>query len=205
VFCFLFYILSILCTVTSQSAHNRISVVCSWFSQYHLTVHARETKLLCSVNLLTASATSSFTIDCSLFRSSFLQLYIFGHFNNRCDSRLATRYGLGGPEIESRCSRDIPHPSGPTHPASPTTGTRSFQGVRRPRRVVNSPPLSNVGVKGMVEPYFYSPLWLYSKVRWWNLPFLPVIRGIWPFQYKPSPFSISKFPAWGVIYRFYLS
>ena len=49
---------------------------------------------------------------------------------------IATRYGLDGPGIESRCGgRDFPHPSRPAlgaHPASYTTCTGSFPGVKRP-------------------------------------------------------------------------
>ena len=62
---------------------------------------------------------------------------------------IATRYGMEGPEIESRLDRDIPHPSIPTlrvHPASYTMGTGSFPGVQRIRRGGDypSPPSAEV-------------------------------------------------------------
>ena len=172
-------------------------------------MHSKVTKFLSSVNLLPVStslnAIFSFTIDRSLFTSSFLQLYIFRHFENRWDSRLATRYRLGGPGIESRWGREFSQPSGPTHPTSPTMCSWSFQGVRRPRRVFNNPLLSNVLVKEIVQPYFYSPsvsLWRGNMVKF---AFTSRIRGFLPLQWAPLPFSISKFPAWAVLYHFCLS
>ena len=56
---------------------------------------------------------------------------------------IATRYGLGGPGIESRWARDFSHPSraalGPTQP--PIQWYRvAFLRVKRPRRGVNHPP-----------------------------------------------------------------
>jgi hypothetical protein len=53
--------------------------------------------------------------------------------------RTATRYGLGGPEIESRWRRDFPQTGPGAHPASYTIGTGSFPGVQRPGRGVNHP------------------------------------------------------------------
>jgi hypothetical protein len=57
---------------------------------------------------------------------------------------IATRYGLDGPGIESRCGvRDFPHPYRPSlgaHPASYTMVTGSFLGVKRSGRGVNHPP-----------------------------------------------------------------
>jgi len=46
----------------------------------------------------------------------------------------AARYGLEGPEIESRCGR----PWGP--PSLLYNGYRVFPGVKRPRRDVDHPP-----------------------------------------------------------------
>jgi hypothetical protein len=63
-----------------------------------------------------------------------------------CDSSvgIATSYGLGGPGIESRWRRDIPHPSrtalGPSQPPI-QWGTGSFPGVKRPGSGVDHPPL----------------------------------------------------------------
>ena len=72
---------------------------------------------------------------------------------------VATRYGLDGPEIESRWGRDFPHPSrsvvGPTQ--HPTMGTGSFRGVKRPERGFNHPPPSSAEVKERVELYLNSP------------------------------------------------
>jgi hypothetical protein len=56
---------------------------------------------------------------------------------------IATRYGLDGPGIESRCGarfsvlvQTVPG----AHPASYTMGARSFQYVKRPVRGVDQPP-----------------------------------------------------------------
>ena len=59
---------------------------------------------------------------------------------------IATRYGLDGPGIESRWSRDFLHPSC-LAPA-----------VKRPVLRVYHPPLSSVEVKERLELYVYSPL-----------------------------------------------
>jgi hypothetical protein len=53
---------------------------------------------------------------------------------------IATRYGLGGPGIESRWGRDFPHPTLPAHPAPYTMGTGSFPEVQRPGRGVDHLP-----------------------------------------------------------------
>jgi hypothetical protein len=57
---------------------------------------------------------------------------------------IATRYGLDGPGIESRCMRD---------PASCTMGTGSFPGVKRPGRGANHPSPFSAEVK---KEYSYS-------------------------------------------------
>ena len=57
---------------------------------------------------------------------------------------IATRYGLDGPGIESRWGARFSASvqTGPGgHPASYTTGTGSFPGVKRPGRGVDHPPL----------------------------------------------------------------
>ena len=62
---------------------------------------------------------------------------------------IETLYGLNGPEIESRWSRDFPHPSRPSggaHPASYTMGTGSFPEVKRPERGVDHPPPSSAEI-----------------------------------------------------------
>ena len=56
---------------------------------------------------------------------------------------IATRYGLGGPGIESRWRRDfLVHTASEDHPASYTMGTGSFQGVKRPGLDDHPPPPS---------------------------------------------------------------
>ena len=76
---------------------------------------------------------------------------------------IVTRYGLGGPGIESRCGWDFSGPvqTGPgAHPASYTMGTGSFPGVKRPGRGVDHPPPSSAEIKEKVELYLFSPLGL---------------------------------------------
>ena len=70
---------------------------------------------------------------------------------------MATRYGLKGPEIESRLGRDFPHPSNPTlGPTQPPV--QWVLGVIRPGRGTDYPPPSIAGVKYRVKLYLYSPL-----------------------------------------------
>ena len=68
----------------------------------------------------------------------------------------ATRYGLDDPGIDSRWERDFPYPSRPAHPASYTTGTGSFPGVKRPGRGVDHPSPYSAEVKERVELYINS-------------------------------------------------
>ena len=88
---------------------------------------------------------------------------------------IATRYGLDGPEIESRwgarLSGTVQTGSG-THPASYTTVSGSLLGVKRPGRDADHPHPSSAEVKERVEPYLYSlcaPSW---PVLRWPLPLL---------------------------------
>jgi hypothetical protein len=69
---------------------------------------------------------------------------------------IATRYGMDVSGIESRWGRDFGTPPG-ARLVSYKTGTVSFLGVERPRRVVNRPPTSSDEVKGRVELCLYSP------------------------------------------------
>ena len=68
---------------------------------------------------------------------------ILVHCRDRDGSvRMSTRYGLGGPGIESRWGArfSVPIQTVPvTHPASNTMGTESFPGVKRPGRGVEHP------------------------------------------------------------------
>jgi len=69
---------------------------------------------------------------------------------------IATRYGLEGPEIESRWEARFSAPvqTGPRdHPASCTMGTGSFLGAKRPGRRVNHTPPSRAEVKERVGLY----------------------------------------------------
>jgi len=73
---------------------------------------------------------------------------------------IATRYGLDGPRIESRCGVRFSAPvqTDPgAHPAPYTVGTGSFPGVQRPGRGVEHPPPSSAEVKERVGLYHYSP------------------------------------------------
>jgi len=73
---------------------------------------------------------------------------------------IATRYGLGGPRLESRWGeRDFPLRSKDVvRPSQPATGYRiSFPGVKLPGRGVDHPPPSRTEVKARVELYLRSP------------------------------------------------
>jgi hypothetical protein len=69
--------------------------------------------------------------------------------------RIATRYGLDGPGIESRWRGE----TGPgAHPASYTMGTGSFPWVKRPGRGVDHPPPSSAEVEVRVQLYICLPI-----------------------------------------------
>jgi hypothetical protein len=73
---------------------------------------------------------------------------------------IATRYGLGGPGIESRWGVRLSAfvQTGPgDHPASYTMGIGSFPGVKWPGRGVDHPLQISADVKQRVELYLYSP------------------------------------------------
>ena len=72
---------------------------------------------------------------------------------------IATRYGMDSPGIESRWGARFSAPvqTGPgAHPASCTTDTGSFLGVKRPGSGVDHPAPSSAEVEGRVELYLYS-------------------------------------------------
>jgi hypothetical protein len=72
----------------------------------------------------------------------------------------ATRYGLDGPEIESRCGARFSAPvqtSPRVNPVSYTMGTGSFSGVNQPGRGVDHPTQFSAEVKEKVELYIFSP------------------------------------------------
>ena len=73
---------------------------------------------------------------------------------------IATHYGLGGPEIESRLEARFSAPvqTGPgAHPTSCKMGTWSFPRVKRPGRGADHPPPSKRRGHERVELYLYSP------------------------------------------------
>ena len=74
----------------------------------------------------------------------------------------------------------VPVQIGPgVHPASYTTGTGSFPGVKRPERGVHHPPLSSVEAKERVELYLYSsPAFVaYFRVTF-TFTFIPAKLGV---------------------------
>jgi hypothetical protein len=84
------------------------------------------------------------------------QIIIFYCDNVGRDSSvgIATRYGPGGPGMESRWGAKFSAPiqTDPgAHPASCTMGTGSFPEVKRPGRGVDHPPPSSAEVKERVE------------------------------------------------------
>ena len=84
----------------------------------------------------------------------------FSHWGRDRSVGIATRYGLDGPGIESQWEArySTPVQTGPgAHPASHTTGTGSYLGVKRSGRGVDHPPPSTAEVKEKVEVYLYSP------------------------------------------------
>jgi hypothetical protein len=90
---------------------------------------------------------------------------------------IATRYGLGGPEIECSWGARFfaPLQTGPeAHPASYTIRTWSFLGVKWPGRGVDHPPPSGAEVNDRVELNIYNPLGLrglFRMNRTFTLPF----------------------------------
>jgi hypothetical protein len=71
---------------------------------------------------------------------------------------IATRYGLDGRGIKSRCGARFSalfHTGPRAHPASYTVGTGSFSGVKRPERGVEHPNPFSAEVKERVELNLY--------------------------------------------------
>jgi hypothetical protein len=99
--------------------------------------------------------------------------WIYNDYEGRDNSvGIATGYELDGPGIESRW-RQFSAPVQPdpgANPASYTTGTGSFPGVKRPGRGVDHQPQFSAEVKEGVQLYLYSP----SRPSWpvvgWPLP-----------------------------------
>jgi hypothetical protein len=102
-----------------------------------------------------------FAIHCILLCAFVIPYIEYTEMHGKCrDSSvgIATRYGLDGPGIES-CRSEISASiqTGPgAYPASYTTGTGSFPGVKRPRLGVDHPPPSSAKAKES------RPLWAYK-------------------------------------------
>jgi hypothetical protein len=91
---------------------------------------------------------------------------------------IASRYRLGGLEIESRRGRDFPHSSkqseGPTQPPVKWVPSLVSPGVTRSGRGVNFLPPSSTKVKERVELHLLSPSVPYWQVIGWTLALLPI-------------------------------
>jgi hypothetical protein len=82
------------------------------------------------------------------------------------------RTGRSGDRIPVGARYSAPVQTGfGAHPASYTMVTRSFPGVKRPGRGVDSPPPSSVNIKERVELFLYSISGLSWPVKGWTLPF----------------------------------
>jgi hypothetical protein len=92
---------------------------------------------------------------------------------------IASHYGLDGlgDRIPVVARFSAPVQTGPgAHPASYTTGTGSFPGVKRPLRGVDHPTLSSAKVKEGVGLYINSPSGPSWPVLGWILPLLlPIV------------------------------
>jgi len=76
----------------------------------------------------------------------------------RCRYSDSLRAGRSGDRISVETRFSAPVQNGPgAHPASCTTGTGSFPGVKPSGRGVDHPPPSRAEVKERVELYLYSP------------------------------------------------
>ena len=93
---------------------------------------------------------------------------------------IATRYGLDGPGIESRCGARFSAPvqTGPgAHPASCRMGTGSFSGVKRPGRGADHPLPSTRRGHERVELYLYSPSGpQWPVIGWTDLEWFTIVK-----------------------------
>ena len=90
---------------------------------------------------------------------------------------IATRYGLGGPGIESRWEVRFSAPlqtSPGAYPASYTMGTGSFPRVKRPGRGVDNPPHLEPRLK-KEQSYTSAPPVGFQGLFWGALSLLPLI------------------------------
>jgi hypothetical protein len=97
------------------------------------------------------------------------------------DSLRAGRSG-GQIPVGARFSASVQTGPG-SHPASSTTGTGSFPGVKRPGRGVDHPTAFSSKVKERVELYLYSP----------PGPSWPLLGWTWPFTLYLSLYFFKQF------------
>ena len=117
----------------------------------------------------------------------------------KSDWSIATRYGLDGPGTESRWGARFSapvHTSPGAHPASYTTGTGSFLGVKRPGRGINHPPPPSAEVNERVELYFYSPSGPSWLVVGWNFTFTSLTPQCATKYSKSCKLSLTTFKMW---------
>ena len=108
-------------------------------------------------------------------------IYIYIYIVGRDSSvGIETRYGLNGPEIESRWRRDFPHLSRPawSPPSLLYNGYRVFPGVKAVGAWRCPPTPSSAEVKERVQLYLYSPSGLSWPVLGWTLSLLVIIIRI---------------------------
>jgi hypothetical protein len=98
---------------------------------------------------------------------------------------IATRYGLNGPGVESRCGRDFPHPfKPPLRPTQPPIQWyRVFPGGKAAWSWRWLPTSSRATVKERVELYLCLPLWTFvacSKVNFtFTFTFVTKLKGLY--------------------------
>ena len=156
---------------------------CWSFSLIYITTHGAEyIKFEDTIRCLYTHKTKDRTSTCNFHKAANHKCYTFQkasvyhhshelrypYVNTVCRGSsigIATRYGLDSPGIESRWGSRLSAPVQTcpgTHQASETMGTRSFPGVKRPRRGVDQSPPFCAEVKERVEIYLYSfPLWAF--------------------------------------------
>jgi len=97
----------------------------------------------------------------------------FVHGGHDSSVGIATRLGLNGPGIETRCGAtfSVSDHTGPeAHPASYALGTEVFPGVKQPYLVTDFPSHLRMSL-GIVWSFIsVSPLCLYEHVMGWPLP-----------------------------------
>jgi hypothetical protein len=108
---------------------------------------------------------------------------------------IATRYGLDGPETQSRWGVRFfaPVQTDPgVHPPSCTMGTGSFPRIKRPWCGVDHPPPSIAKVKERVVLYLYSPSGPSWPVLGWTRTSSSCWKLICRYVFGILPFGMSK-------------